>query len=130
MKGVDRATRASRNIFSPPRSQTLFGNANIFATLLPRTPNKVREQNTSHPPACHVERSETSLLVSNRSARRNGQRSFALLRMTGLDVAGLQQSGPHYPSFTKYFPGSCFTIRFSSSRMSVDDTVPSGSCAL
>src|SRR5438046_1745090 len=37
---------------------------------------------------CHVERSETSLLVFNRPARRNGQRSFALLS---------------YPSFTKYF---------------------------
>ena len=35
-----------------------------------------------------------------------------------------------YPSFTKYFPGNCFTRRFNSSRSSVDETVPLGRSAV
>src|SRR2546423_8728733 len=34
-----------------------------------------------------------------------------------------------YPSFTKYFPGSCFTSFFNSSRRSVEETVPLGRSA-
>src|SRR4051812_21644227 len=88
-----------------PRSQTLFGNANLFATLLPRTRNKVREQNPdSRPPACHVERSETSLLICARPASRNGQRCFALLRMTGPD--GGDRIG--LPELHEIFSGQLF----------------------
>ena len=49
-----------------------------------------------------------------------------------LDLVGVvcksrqQDRGRAYASFTKYFPGSCLTSRFSSRRRRVEETVPLG----
>ena len=57
-----------------------------------------------------------------------------VLAMKGcqLDLVGVvcksqqQRTGARYDSFTKYFPGSCLTRRFSSSRRRADETVALG----